>query len=105
MENMVTFEELGFTKKGRETLKRRGISTTEALLSYLPDKYYFFDKTYPLDLSKIQGFIDNKENIAIIGTCTKVENEYKKEKKMSLTKIRVKEKESGKTLYINVLGI
>jgi len=99
-------EKLEIPKKKIETLASRGICSVESLLYSKPKRYLFFDKTYPLVYAGvIRDKIENAIPFAIKGKCTMVENEYKREKNMSLIKMRVTEEKTGKTLFVNCIGM
>ncbi len=98
---------LGLTGKKQEILNRSNIYTAEDLLRTFPKKYYYFNATYPLSLERAPALmqkIEEKEPVAIVGVCESVEEEYKKEKKMSLIKIKVRDRETNKILHVNFIG-
>ena len=96
---------LGLTGKKQEILNRNSIFTAEDLLRTMPRKYYYFDTTKKLEYTpELAQKIEEKEPVAIVGTCESVEEDYKKEKKMSLIKIKVTERESDRTLHVNFIG-
>ncbi len=96
---------LGLTGKKQEILNRNSIYTAEDLLRAMPRKYYYFNAPKSLEFTpELAELINKKEPVAVIGTCESVEQEYKKEKKMSLIKIKVRDEVTGKTLHINYIG-
>lgn len=96
-------EELNVPKNKIEILRKKGISTVESLLYSEPKKYLYFNEIYSLELTpKLREKIDNRIPVAIVGTCERVENVFKNNK--SLIKIRIKEKQTEKTLFINIIG-
>lgn len=98
-------KEIGFTGKKEDTINRHGATTVEGFLSIEPLRYYDFRNPYPLEYDKLKDAIEDKVPVAIVGKCQEVVNEYKKNLKRSLIKIRVKEAQTGKILYINCLGM
>lgn len=86
-----------------EILQKNNIVSVESLLYKEPKTYWYFDITYPLELSeKLQTLIERKIPIAIIGKCTSVESQFKNGQ--SLIKIKVVEEVSEKILHINIIG-
>ena len=97
--------ESSLTKEQITSLSKKNIYTVEELLYTEPLKYLYFDKTYALILTpELQEKIKNRIPVAILGNVKKVDYEFKKKTKLSLTKIRVEEPTSGKLLFINIIG-
>jgi len=103
---MHSLKELGLTDKKIATLNKSGIYSKEGLLYTAPKKYLYFNEIYSLDDTDIlREKMDKEEPVAFLGTVVRVDNEYKKEKNISLIKIRVKENKSERLLYLNFLGM
>lgn len=102
---MFDLSKYGLNKNQIESLNRKGVGSIDALLATHPIKYYYFDNPYPLyPTDELLRKISEKEPVAVIGTCTDVEYEFNRQKKMSLTKIRVKEPIADRLLFINIIG-
>lgn len=99
-------EELGIKGNKLEKLNSRKIYSAESLLYSKPRKYYYFDKTYPLQFDEnIKAMMYDGEFVAFEGECIQVASEYKVEKKISLLKVRIKDKYTHNILYINFIGM
>ncbi len=101
----IALESIGYTGKKAEKLISKNILTGDALLCSSPNKYWYFDQTYPLEFTEeLKNKIEEGIPIAIIGTVKLVDNEYKRDKNISLIKVRVEDEVSRKILFVNFLG-
>jgi len=99
----MTLEEIQIPKKKIEILNKKGIKNLETLLCTKPRKYLYFDVFQKLELSaELKRLMEENTEVAIIGVLTDVNNVYKNN--MSLIKLRVTEKYTQKTLFINLIG-
>ncbi len=87
-------------------LNRNDIYTVEEFECSAPRKYLYFDKVYGLDVrdSELMGKIGEKAPVAVIGTMSSVVSDFNKNTKRSIIKCRINERQSGRLLFVNILG-